>query len=230
MMQPRTETLALTDGNRLRVTVAEPDGVVRGGIVVLHEARGVTDRVRQLVSYLAEEGWLVVAPHLYHRDGGDEVLADSAEAVHAQVRQLSGEAVLDDTDASFLWLTERSVRTDQLGIIGFDVGGTAAAVVAANRRLGAAVSVGGSGIHEQLSATLPSLVEVVEELSCPWLGLYGSEDPRADVDKLAEVADNAPVVTDVVHFSGVGHRFDHDPNAATDAWRRVRSWFDMHLR
>ena len=60
MTQTRTETLALTDGTELRLTVAEPENVVRGGLVVLHEARGVTDRVRRLTSSLAEEGWLVL--------------------------------------------------------------------------------------------------------------------------------------------------------------------------
>ena len=63
------ETLALTDGSALPLTVAEPDHVVRGGLVVLHEARGVTDRVRSLMRSLAEDGWLTAAPHLYHRDG-----------------------------------------------------------------------------------------------------------------------------------------------------------------
>ena len=69
MIETRTETLALTDGSALPLTVAEPDHVVRGGLVVLHEARGVTDRVRSLMRSLAEDGWLTAAPHLYHRDG-----------------------------------------------------------------------------------------------------------------------------------------------------------------
>lgn len=231
MTQPRTETFALTDGNRLRVTVAEPDSVVRGGLVVLHEARGMTERVRHLVGVLAEEGWLVIAPHLYYRDGADEIHEEhSTESVDAQVRRLSGEAVLADTDASFLWLTERGVRADQLGVIGFDMGGTVAAVVAANRTLGAAISVGGTGLCEPLSTSLPSLIEVVGELACPWLGLYGSEGDGGEVDKLREVGHRNEVVADVVRFEGAGHRFDRNPEAATEAWRRVRSWFDMHLR
>ena len=58
MTTTRVETLSLTDGRELRVTIAEPDSAVRGGLVVLHEARGVTEGVRSLVSSLADEGWL----------------------------------------------------------------------------------------------------------------------------------------------------------------------------
>ncbi|MGE0297028.1 MAG: dienelactone hydrolase family protein, partial [Pseudonocardia sp.] len=90
-----TETVPLVDGSALRLTVATPDSAVRGGIVVLHEARGVTDDVRGLVHGLAGDGWLTVAPHLYHRDGADEI-DGSDEAVQEQVDRLDGEQVLAD--------------------------------------------------------------------------------------------------------------------------------------
>ncbi|MER7011107.1 dienelactone hydrolase family protein [Saccharopolyspora sp. NPDC000359] len=221
MTETRTETIALTDGTELRLTVAEPDNVVRGGLVFLHEARGVTDRVRRLSSALAEEGWLTAAPHLYHGDDDPD-----------QVRRLSGDSILADTDASFLWLSDQGVPTDRQGIIGFDIGGTAALVVAASRTLGAAVSVGGRGILEPLSDGLPPLVEIAGELSCPWLGLYGDDEgvDAGEVDKLREGADTASVVTDVVRYPGAGHRFDRDPEAAAEAWSRARNWLDLHLR
>ena len=234
MTQTRTETLALTDGTELRLTVAEPENVVRGGLVVLHEARGVTDRVRRLTSSLAEEGWLTVAPHLYHRDGTDEFHEQHPEEhVNDQVQRLSGESVLADTDAAFVWLADQGVRPDHQGVVGFDIGGAAALVVAASRRIGAAVTVGGPGILDPLSDALPALVEIAGEVTCPWLGIYGAGDdaiPVEEVDKLREVAESAGVVTDVVTFDGVDHRFDDDEEAATEAWQRTRNWFDLHLR
>ncbi|TDD08083.1 carboxymethylenebutenolidase [Saccharopolyspora terrae] len=228
MIQTRTETIALTDGTGLRLTVAEPDNVVRGGLVFLHEARGITERVRKLCSLLAQEGWLTVAPHLYHRDGTDELAEDQSE--QEQVRKLSGESILADSDAAFLWLSDQGVPVDRQGIVGFDIGGSAALVVASNRSLGAAVSVGGSGILEPLSAELPPLVDVAGELACPWLGLYGDDVEAGEVDKLREITDAAEVVTDVVRYPGAGHRFDLDADAAAEALRRARNWFDLHLR
>ncbi|WP_190819553.1 dienelactone hydrolase family protein [Saccharopolyspora pogona] len=233
MIQTRTETLALTDGTQLRFTVAEPDTVVRGGLVVLHEARGVTERVRRLCGSLAEEGWLTVAPHLYHRDGTDEFHDHQPdEHVHDQVRRLSGDTILADTDASFLWLSDQGVPADRQGVLGFDIGGSAALVVAASRTVGAAVSIGGRGILEPLSAAVPPLVQIAGELSCPWLGLYGDDDEMepGEVEKLREVTDTAQAATDVIRYPGAGHRFDRDADATAEAWQRARNWLDLHLR
>ncbi|MBP2340157.1 carboxymethylenebutenolidase [Saccharothrix coeruleofusca] len=228
MTQTRIETLPLTDGRELRLTVAEPDNAVRGGLVVLHEARGVTDTVRGLVSGLAAEGWLAVAPHLYD---ADEV--DGDDAADHEVSKLSGEAALADTDVAFVWLQQRGISADQMGVMGFDLGGSVAMVVAGSRTVGAAVSVGARGIVEPLAAGLPPLVEMAEELACPWLGLYGGaggEIPSGDVDKLRDAAAAAPVATDVVSFPDSGHRFDTSPSASAEAWQRALNWFDSHLR
>lgn len=232
MTEARTETLTLTDGTELRLTVAEPDNVVRGGLVVLHEARGVTNRVRRLVGHLADEGWLTVAPHLYHRDGADELDASRADdEVHDHVQRLTGESILADTDAAFVWLGDQGVTTDLQGVIGFGVGGTAALVVAASRSLGAAVTIGGGGIVEPLTEGLPPLAEIAGELACPWLGLYGDgEVPADEVEKLREVVDGCEIATNLVHFDEDQHRIDTDPDTAAEAWQRARNWFDLHLR
>ncbi|ALG05712.1 dienelactone hydrolase family protein [Kibdelosporangium phytohabitans] len=223
MTETRTEEFQLKDGRSAVLTVAEPEQVVRGGLVVLHEAGGVTDTVRLLVSSLAAEGWLAVAPHLYHE----------ALPQEEQVRQLSGDAVLADTDIAFAVLAERGVTADLMGVVGFDLGATAAMVVAAKRSIGAAVSVGAAGIVQPISAALPPLVEIAGDLKCPWLGIYGEQDDVIDpseVEKLRDATVGAGVATNVVRYPGAGHRFDSDPGAATEAWHRTLNWFDAHLR
>ncbi len=198
------------DGHTSRLTFAEPEGVVRGGLVVLHEE---TDEVEEglslLLAGLAGEGWLTVTPHL-DRDN------------------LTQQDLLDATDATLAWLSGRGVEADLIGVVGFDLGGTAALVVASNRRLGAAVSVGGQGVTE-----LPVLVEIAGRLTSPWLGMYGDagdEAGGAEVEQLRDAAASAGVVTDVVRYPGANHRFDADPDAAAEAWQRTLNWFDAHLR
>jgi carboxymethylenebutenolidase len=221
MTETRTENLPLTDGRELRVTAAEPDGAPRGGLVLLHEARGVTDTVRALAGSLAAEGWLVVAPHLY---------PDADGQADGQPAQLPVESVLADIDVACVWLAERGITPDRTGVIGFDLGGAAALIVATRRAIGAAVSVSGRGILTPLSDGLPSLVEVAHELSCPWLGLYGEQDSAEEVDKLRDAAASADVATDVVRVAQANHRFDTDPKASAEAWQRTLNWFDSHLR
>jgi carboxymethylenebutenolidase len=216
MTQTRTEHYEAPDGRKMRLTFAEPDGVVRGGVVVLHEAGDVTDTARLLVTALAEEGWLAVAPHIERLDGG-----------------LSGRDVLAATDTTLAWLVERGVRGDLLGVVGFDLGATAALVVAARRTVGAVVSVGGGGISHPASDELPALVDIAGELASPWLGMYGDEGDEAaeaEVERLRDAAAAAAVATNVVRYPGARHRFDADPDAAAEAWHRTLAWFDANLR
>lgn len=219
MMQTHTHTqdYEREDGRALRLTYAEPDGAVRGGLVVLHEVGGVTDAARLLVASLAAEGWLAAAPHI-DGDGPDGVL---------------GASLLAATDTTLAWLVDRGVRGDQVGVVGFDLGGTAALVVAANRELGAAVSVGGRGISSPATTGLPALVDIAGSLVSPWLGLYGDngdEAGQAELNTLKEAAGKSKVATNVVCYAGASHRFDTDPEAAAEAWQRTLSWFDAHLR
>jgi len=226
----RTETLPLDDGSRLPLTVAEPETAVRGGIVVLHEARGVTDSVRSLVGSLAGEGWLVVAPHLYHRAGAADANGEVAgEHVADQLSLLTPESVLADSGAALGWLRGRGVSADRVGVVGFDLGGAVAVKVATRRQVGAAVSVSAPGIVIPLAGQLRPLVEVAPELSCPWLGIYGGDSaaPAEEVEKLRDAAATAQVATDVVHFPAA---MDADAAAAAEAWQRTLNWFDSHLR
>jgi carboxymethylenebutenolidase len=234
MTDVRTETVPLDDGSELRLTVAVPDGAVRGGIVVLHEARGVTDGVRWLVHSLAMEGFQTVAPHLYHRDKTDELGDEqSDEQVRTQVGRLTGESVMADTDTAFGWLADHGITADRMGVMGFDLGGSVAMVVAGQRSLGAAVTVAGNHIREPLSDDLPSPLQVAPDLSCPWLGLFGerSTDPSVqDVEELRAAVANSEQANDVVIYPEVDHRFDAKPETSEDAWQRALNWFDSHLR
>lgn len=229
MTATRTETLALDDASQLRLTVAEPESTVRGGIIVLHEARGVTDTVRSLVSSLADEGWVAVAPHLYHRDGADEV---DGEHVADQVNRLTPESVLADSDAAFGWLTTSGVAPDRIGVLGFDLGGAVAVKVGTRRLVGAAVSVSPPGILHPVGNQLRPLLDTAPELGCPWLGIFGGDEfaPADEVEKLRDAAASAEVATDIVCYPDANHRFDTDPASARDAWQRTLNWFDSHLR
>jgi carboxymethylenebutenolidase len=233
MAERRTEHFPLLDGSQLRLTIVEPDSAPRGGIVVVHEARGVTDNVLHLAQSLAREGWLAVVPHLYHRCGDDALPdADDEDGIRRQVHQLSAVSVLADADACCQWLAARQLTADLTGIVGFGLGGSIALLVAAEREMGAAVTVGGIGVVRPVSPALRPLIDAAPELRCPWLGIYaaGSETPEDEVNKLQDAAYSAQVATDLVYFAEDKCRFDTDQPAAVEAWTRTLNWFDSHLR
>ncbi|WP_338887349.1 dienelactone hydrolase family protein [Rhodococcus sovatensis] len=218
---------------KVPLTAVAPEGNVRGGIVVLHESREIPPSLVALLHSLALEGWLAVAPDLFHRDS----VADGEEVF--------GENLFADFDATFDWLTSRGVYPDCVGVIGFDDAGTAALIVATNRPIGAAVSVAAAGITEPLNADAVALVDAAPSLQAPWLGLYGEDDPRAPaehIERLREAATRASVATNVVSYSGRHHRADAPPSpgsaedgdpgtaALIEAQTRIFDWFDSFLR
>jgi carboxymethylenebutenolidase len=84
----------------------------------------------------------------------------------------------------------------------------------------------------------PALVDEVEALQTPWLGLFGDQDASIsaeDVETLRAALQRAKVDTDVVRYPEAGHGFhcdkrdDYREADARDAWSRALTWFDTHL-
>ena len=113
-----------------------------------------------------------------------------------------------------------------MGVLGFDLGGSVALLVAPKRTLGAAVTVGGD-----VAELLPGLAAAAPRLTCPWLGIYGERAADdAEIEELRGAAARSEQATDLVTYPATGYRFDADPGAAADAWQRTLNWFDSHLR
>src|SRR5690606_21063518 len=49
------------------ITVVEPEGNARGGIVLLHESSEFTGPLPEIMQAYATEGWTAVAPNPFHR-------------------------------------------------------------------------------------------------------------------------------------------------------------------
>lgn len=213
MIQCSLEQVTLSDGNGLRISVAVPESTVRGAVLVAPESRDLAGVAQQLATGLAGEGWLAVIPQLFHPGTAGE--------------RLSAESVLVDTSAVLGWLAQREVHADRIGVVGFGLGGAVALLIATQRELGAAVTVGGTGMIHPGPAGLPALVAVAPALRCPWLGIYGREGevPEDEVRELQEAAHSARVATDLVRC-----HFDADCCIAPEAWTRTLNWFGSHLR
>jgi len=222
---------------RTPLSIHEPAGAPKGGTVVLQEAFGVNDHIEDVARRFAAEGWLAVAPHLFHRSGDPQFGYDDISLVTPHMKQLTAEGVLDDIDAAFARLAKAGIGTDRTGVVGFCMGGTIALVTAVRRDVGAAVTFYGGGIAEGRFGFGPLVAEAAC-LRAPWLGLYGDLDqgiPAADVERLRAAAASSGQPTEVVRYSDAGHGFHCDqraafhPTSARDAWQRTVRWFDRHL-
>jgi carboxymethylenebutenolidase len=233
----RDVTIETPQGD-MPAAVADPTGEPRGGIVVIQEAFGVNDHIRDIARRLAEAGYLAVAPAMFHRSGSPTFPYDGdLQALMPVFQSLTGEAVDDDVAGAVGWLTGQGVPMARMGIVGFCMGGTVALHSATVHPFGASVTFYGGGVTEGRFGMAP-LVEQAPELLAPWLGLYGDEDrgiPVEQVEALREAAATAKVETEVVRYAGADHGFNCDVRAsyhaesATDAWARTLAWFERHL-
>jgi carboxymethylenebutenolidase len=231
-------TVPTADGP-MRLYEAKPDGPAAGAVVVIQEAFGVNDHIEDVTRRAAAAGYHAVAPDLFHRLGGPVLGYDQLPQVIELMGGLRDDDFLTDVDAALDHLRQAGWADGQIGIVGFCMGGRVTFLVAARRRLGAAVTFYGAGIVTSMRENFPSLLPEAAGLQTPWLGLFGELDrgiPEADTDTLAKALADAGIDHEIVRYPGAGHGFhcdqrpDYAPEAAADGWRRALGWFGTHLR
>jgi carboxymethylenebutenolidase len=220
-------------------------------VIVIQEAFGLNDHIKDVTRRFGAAGYHAVAPELFHRTGGGTVDYGNFAGVAPHFEALNDARIVADVDSTLDHLRGTEPDTgrpsggertgwsdDQIGIVGFCVGGRISFLVAAHRKLGAAVGFYGGGIVTSRRAQYPPLVELTPTLATPWLGLFGDEDkgiPVEDVEQLRSRLAAAPVASEIVRYAEADHGFHCDARpsyheaSAKDAWDRTLAWFARHL-
>jgi carboxymethylenebutenolidase len=235
-----TQTVSLeTAGGAMPAYDAQPTGAALGGVVVVQEAFGVNAHIEDVARRFAAAGYRAIAPHLFHRTGDPELSYDNLPAVLEHMQALQADTLLADIDASLNFLQQSAnLAADRVAVVGFCMGGSVTALIAAQRRIGAAVSFYGGGVAEGRFG-MPPLVEMAPDFVTPWLGLYGGQDqgiPVEQAEALRTAAHKASVPTELVLYPEAQHGFHCDArpaaynaDAAKDAWARTLDWLAENL-
>jgi carboxymethylenebutenolidase len=242
MSRVKTTELSFASGEaELRGYAAWPaSGAPFAALVLVHDVRGLYEHYRDVVRRLADEGFLAFAPDLYSREGAPDL--PDMESVFRWLRELPDRRVLADLQAAVDMLRERAdVRPGNVGILGFCMGGQYALMAACQvKGLAACVSWYGMLRYAETDEKKPvSPLDLVQDLSCPYLGLFGEEDaliPLADVAELQSCLERSGKQFDIHTYAGAGHAFFNDtrhdayrPAAAADSWKRALAFFRSHL-
>ena len=209
--------------------LAAPKGSdVYPGVLVLHDAFGLTEHFKDISRRFAKAGLVALAPDLASRAGGTEKLRDPAK-VSAALQGIGASQILQDLNASVRYLQTRPlVAKTRIGTVGFGAGGSILwLILAGNHDVKAAVSVSG---------TIPP-DRVVSNLAAAVLSIYGENDRRDEeaITDFDTAMKKAGLAFTVKLEPKAGHDFFNDttpryvPDAAKDAWGMTLDWFAKHL-
>ena len=217
------------------ITFAGPNGTLmaawarasrpRGGVLVIHENRGLNDHIRTVAGRFAASGWSALALDLLSEEGGTGSFEDEAE-VAAALSRIAPERFDADMKAAVTEL-KRRVRGKDLAAIGFCFGGGMIwrLLAAGEKRLAAAAPYYGPFPEGDVS---------FRGNRAAVLGVYGGLDTRVNASRPAakDALEDAGLKHEILTFTLADHAFFNDTgarfnaHAATEAWRRVLNWFD----
>ncbi len=200
----------------------------RGGVLVIHENRGLNDSIRAVAGRLAASGYSSLAIDLLSEEGGTKSFADEFEAM-AALGAAPPSRLVADMKAGVTELRRR-LPGKKVAATGFCFGGgmTWLLLASRERRLSAAVPFYGP---------FPENGDLSGAGTAAVLGIYAELDSRVNASRASARAAlrKAGLRHQIVTFPGVDHAFfnptssRYDRGAATAAYRRVVGWLDRYV-
>jgi carboxymethylenebutenolidase len=236
IMMNRNITLNVEDGTFMNAYTRMPEG--KGpfpAIIVLQEAFGVNAHIRSVCERLTKEGYLAIAPELFHRSAGPDFEGsyDDFPAVMPHIQAVTVDGVSFDLEAAYQWLIEQpTVKKDKIASIGFCLGGRISFLANAILHLSASISFYGTNI--------PSLLEQhVRDLHAPHLFFWGGQDnhiAKEQIDQVTAALDHVHKPFESHVFADADHAFFNDmrpnynPEAAKEAWKMSLEFLKGNLK
>ncbi len=230
----RITTLSVKNAPDMNAYVAIPWGTGPfPAIMLFQEAYGVNNHIRKLADKIAGEGYVVVAPELFHRTApaGFEAPYGDFSAVMAHFQALTTEHLVDDVQATYDWLAaQANVQKNKIGAIGFCLGGRVAFIANSAVPLAASIAFYGGGMH--------TVADRAATLHGPQLLFWGGKDQHIKPEHVQAVVDaikQAGKDYVNVEFSYADHAFfcderpSYHPQAALESWGMTKAFLKNKL-
>lgn len=219
------------------VTWAGPSGELQGawaaaatplgGVLVIHENKGLNDWVRSVAGRFAGAGYSALAIDLLSEEGGTGTFSDPAQAT-AALGKVAPERFVTDMKSGIAEV-QRRVDGKKLAVIGFCFGGGMVWRLLASGEPGLAAAVPFYG-------PLPDNPDFSGSKAAV-LAIYAALDARVNASKDAAAAalQRAGLIHEVVVEPDADHAFFNDtgprynPAAAANAWSRVLDWLGRYV-
>jgi carboxymethylenebutenolidase len=240
-MQISTTTIRLRTGDgEMKCHQAQPRGQGKfPAVMVIMEAFGLNDHIKDVTERIAAEGYVAIAPDLYYRESPNVVGYDQLQEAIGLMQRLDAEKVVVDLQHVIAHLKSQNfVNGDRIGITGFCMGGTIAFVAACRfpTDIKAAVPFYGGSIADD-SPTAP--LNAAGDLQAPILCFFGEKDPYISPSQVQRLEDTLRALGkshEIKVYAGADHGFfcderaSYHPEAARDAWEKTKAWFEQYLQ
>ncbi|WP_101946835.1 dienelactone hydrolase family protein [Mycobacterium sp. 3519A] len=200
----------------------------KGGILVIHENKGLTDWVRSVAGRFAGIGYSALAIDLLSGQGGTAKFTDPAEAT-AALGKIPPQEFVANLKSGVGELARRTPGK-KLAIVGFCMGGglTWQLLAAGAGDLAAAMPFYGPA---------PDNPDFSNSKNVAVLAFYGEQDQRVNATEpvVRAALEKAGMVHQLVTEPNANHAFFNDTGdrynaaAADDAWRRVQDWMTQYV-
>ena len=195
------------------------------GVVVIHEAYGVNDNIRDITRRFVDAGYAALAADLF---GGRNRAICMARYMTGMLLGSVNRYGVEDLKAALTYLAKLpEVDAQRLGAIGFCMGGSLAiAWACTDSRLKAIAP---------FYAANPRPLDVVKR-ACPVVGSYPGRDFTAGAGRSLDAAlTRHGIAHEIKIYPESRHSFAndrgsaYDKEAADDSWRRVLAFFGEQL-
>lgn len=196
-----------------------------GGVVVVHENRGLNPYIEDVARRVAKAGFVALAPDGLTSVGGYPGNDEKGRELQQKVDPTK---LMNDFFAAVEFLMKNDATNGKVGIVGFCYGG--------------GVSNAAAAAYPELAAAVPfygrqAPVDKVPAIRAPLLLHYAETDPNVNAGWPAyEAALKEQGKTYEAHiYPGTNHGFHNDSTprydeaAAKLAWERTVAWFQKYL-
>lgn len=216
--------MTMSDGKAVGVYRALPQGVRRGGLVLIQEVFGITGHIKAVSDSYAAEGYEVLAPSLFDREAPGFISGYSAEEL-SKAAALAYGAPLDQRVADVQVCVDALKNKGPVFIVGYCYGGSVV-WAAACRCTGLAAA---SSYYGKLAP------EMADEMpKCPTICHFGKTDASIPMDGVEKLRAKHPEVAVYVYDAGHGFNSErpthHDEAAAKLARARTLELFRKNER
>ena len=224
--------------SRMKTSEIEP-GILKGGaylalpdasgphpgVVVIHEAFGLNENIKDIAGRFADEGYAALAVDLF--TGRNRAICMTRYMAGMLAGSVNRYGISELKAALTHLAAVPEVDPERIGAIGFCMGGGfAIAWACTDQRLKAIAPFYGAN---------PRPLEAVKR-ACPVVGSYPEKDFTAGAGRaLDQALDGYGIPNDIKIYPGAGHSFFNDRGraynkaAAADSWTRVLGFFEEHL-